>query len=348
MNRTPLITALVILLALLAGGAALQRYSRNEMTLPKDLKFSHKLHVGDQTIGCTDCHTSALATTNLTVRMLGSHDECGSCHGDQVAANCSFCHTDTAHIQPKPVSKRELVFSHALHTDSTRNIQCTTCHAGIDTLTTVQAAALPSMSLCMNCHEQRKASVLCATCHSDLTSLIPDNHLHTDFKSEHKQLVRAGTIEVTCAQCHQESFCQDCHTGIQLRAFAFRNGLMSDPAPRRMGSNSPAQLRMQASHDLNYRFTHAIDARSLRSDCATCHDRQQFCAECHESGTLNQTRVRPASHNQTAFTTLGRGSGGGLHAVMARRDLESCTACHDVHGADPVCSMCHNDNGSVR
>jgi hypothetical protein len=81
----------------------------------------------------------------------------------------------------------------------------------------------------------------------------------------------------------------------------------------------------------------------------TCHEPQSFCAECHAAGgNINQTRFRPASHNVAGFTTIGRGSGGGLHAEEARRDMESCISCHDVEGQDPTCMTCHNETGGVR
>ena len=41
-------------------------------------------------------------------------------------------------------------------------------------------------------------------------------------------------------------------------------------------------------------------------------------------------------------------SGGGVHADIARRDLESCAACHDTQGADPNCIMCHTDNDGIK
>ena len=54
------------------------------------------------------------------------------------------------------------------------------------------------------------------------------------------------------------------------------------------------------------------------------------------------------SHIGPDFKTIGVGSGGGEHAILARRDLESCTACHDVQGADPSCITCHLDSDGIQ
>ena len=59
-------------------------------------------------------------------------------------------------------------------------------------------------------------------------------------------------------------------------------------------------------------------------------------------GRLTPGQV-PASHIGSGFTTLGVGSGGGRHAELARRDIESCMTCHDARGGDPVCITCHVD-----
>jgi hypothetical protein len=46
---------------------------------------------------------------------------------------------------------------------------------------------------------------------------------------------------------------------------------------------------------------------------------------------------------EPGFKLFTKGSGGGLHAKLAERDIEYCASCHDVEGADPVCMMCHTE-----
>ena len=154
---------------------------------------------------------------------------------------------------------------------------------------------------------------------------------------------------VSCATCHAESFCQDCHTGTELQSLGFKKDLMSEPSSRSSTKDSPKQLRLQQAHGLNYRYTHGIDAKSKILDCASCHEQQSFCATCHEAGgNISQGTFKPESHRIAGFTTIGKGTGGGRHAELARRDIESCAACHDVQGSDPTCMLCHSETGVVR
>jgi hypothetical protein len=57
---------------------------------------------------------------------------------------------------------------------------------------------------------------------------------------------------------------------------------------------------------------------------------------------VNTGVVKPQSHFEAGFVTIGAGSGGGRHADMGRRDIESCVSCHDVEGKDPSCMLCHS------
>ena len=71
--------------------------------------------------------------------------------------------------------------------------------------------------------------------------------------------------------------------------------------------------------------------------------------ECHGvGGGVISAGMVPSSHFAVSFTTMGVGSGGGVHADEARRDIESCAVCHDTQGADPSCIMCHVDPDGVR
>jgi hypothetical protein len=99
---------------------------------------------------------------------------------------------------------------------------------------------------------------------------------------------------------------------------------------------------------MGYRFTHGLDAQSKSFECKTCHEPQTFCAPCHQSGGDVITGIAPQSHRQAGFTTLGVNTGGGLHSVLAKKDIEACVSCHDVEGRDPVCLTCHFDNDGIK
>ena len=115
-------------------------------------------------------------------------------------------------------------------------------------------------------------------------------------------------------------------------------------SPRLTANDRGEGMRLTKVHDLNFRFTHGIAAKGKLTECQTCHSTEKFCTTCHEAGgNVNQAVFKPASHLLAGFTTLGVGSGGGEHARLAKRDIESCAACHSPEGADPVCITCHTD-----
>lgn len=310
------------------------------------LKFSHKTHVEGASIACADCHAaakSALASDNLRP----NHDNCSSCHEDQLANDCGYCHVDPENIEAAPAPVRDLLFSHQQHVDM-KGVECATCHHGVETAEDATGLHLPVMTTCTACHNERQATNQCEACHTNFTQLLPPDHLEANFRKEHRQLTRLGELETSCATCHTQSFCAECHDAAAVLRFG-KGMMMSDPTPRVFPGNTAAPLALQKVHDLNYRFTHGIDAKTKASDCATCHAVQDFCVECHQAGDNSTGRgFKPAWHLGVGFSTIGVGSGGGRHAEIARRDIESCVACHDTRGGDPTCISCHMDADGIR
>jgi hypothetical protein len=308
-----------------------------------DLKFSHTLHT-EAGLVCLDCHAGATTSMQSGDHLGANHESCMSCHEDQVNTECGYCHSDPENIPEVVPADRELIFPHASH----GSMECATCHTGVAESTDLSLVSLPAMETCYTCHNNRQESNTCELCHTNFVSLIPKDHRSSDFLRVHRETTRLGGLDQSCQTCHTETFCQDCHQGAGLKAFGTRDR-SSDPVPRTSVRDLPDQLKVQNVHDLNYRFEHGIDARGRSAECATCHEPQTFCAECHQAGgNINQIRFRPASHDVPGFTTIGRGSGGGFHAEEARRDMESCVSCHDVEGQDPTCLTCHTDGGGVR
>ncbi len=113
--------------------------------------------------------------------------------------------------------------------------------------------------------------------------------------------------DASCAACHDRSYCNSCHY-----------------------SDNPKE----AYHKTNYAYTHSLDKFLDERDCASCHETQTFCVTCHETNANVSTGGRPATHSQLGWSTSG-------HAEVAGSELDTCVACHDVAGADPVCMRCH-------
>jgi hypothetical protein len=310
------------------------------------LKFSHKFHIKDAAVDCAACHPTAATSKLSSDNLASTHDQCSTCHQDQMSNECGYCHRDPENVVARPVAERVVIFSHEAHLGM-KDVECATCHKGLDETELSSAKNLPDMTTCNTCHNDRKASNLCETCHIDFVTLLPADHKQSDFLRTHRDEARLGALQTSCQTCHTESFCLQCHQGAGLKAFLPQD-LSVEPRSKTSTKDSPKRMILQNVHELNYRFTHGIDARSKQTECGSCHSTESFCAQCHlAGGNITQGTFKPKSHGVPGFTTIGRGTGGGVHAEEARRDIESCMSCHDVEGRDPTCMTCHTSTGRV-
>ncbi|MFH0988452.1 MAG: hypothetical protein V1799_00360 [bacterium] len=315
----------------------------------KTIKFSHLKHVKDAGIECVDCHKAATTSKLSSDNLRSSHENCQSCHEDQLNKTCTFCHTsenqDT--YQAKEPPDRKLVFSHEFHLGKEK-MECITCHQNVPEADDEVTIHVPKMTICNTCHNDAKASNYCEGCHTDLSSLRPKEHNRTNFVREHKIEARLSTQ--TCSTCHTQESCLDCHSGSDLQKSSVKGGdLVSPRSPRLMAIDRGQGNRLIKVHDANFKMTHGVSAKSKMIECQTCHEQKTFCSTCHEAGgNVNQSGFRPDSHAKADFIRLGIGSGGGQHATLAKRDIETCASCHDAEGADPACVHCHTDADGIK
>ncbi len=323
----------------------------DERTTNKELiNFSHSFHL--EIAECTDCHSAVLESTSLNDRLLPDHENCESCH-DEIDNDeeCSTCHKND-NYEALIQDKSKMIFNHKFHIEFDINISCEDCHKGLDKVdySFESSSLLPPMEMCSGCHNETKiASNSCESCHITTFDLIPENHRNVDFAKSHKFI--ALDSDANCMMCHNNFSCQECHVATNVITEINSDADFYQPY---MPSNNIDGIKQQAitrvHDDLNYRYFHGIDAKGRTSDCKTCHQVESFCSNCHQSedGDFALTGIVPASHLQPDFKTLGVGSGGGEHAILAKRDIENCTACHDVQGADPTCIMCHLDSDGIK
>jgi hypothetical protein len=332
----------------------------------KEIKFSHKYHIKDGGLGCTDCHKDVDKSKAASDNLLPKMATCYTCH-DEKTTECNKCHVDTTNYKPFDNPEREFRYSHQFHL-SKDSMDCTLCHQGLEEVDYSFKAPkyLPNMDLCFGCHnngmetskkeEVKKinpkgmvASKKCESCHTDLSNLKPKNHLASDFRKMHARYSRAGKFDNDCAVCHTESFCQSCHNGTPLLPGKdLVSNATGDKSANAENFDGSKKMVLQNMHSLNYIMTHAFEAKSKSTECYTCHNQQTFCNECHSGASENAINRKPKWHTPTGFTTIGRGTGGGTHALYAKREIETCMICHDAQGGDPVCTMCHIDVDGVK
>lgn len=112
--------------------------------------------------------------------------------------------------------------------------------------------------------EEVKGIPNCSECHKDSKGAI--NHQAIDFYAKHG--FYAQSEKQTCAACHQESFCSDCHAHKEELKPSDKFG----DAPER---NLP--------HRGDYLSQHKIDGKINPASCVKCHGRQNNagCSSCH-------------------------------------------------------------------
>lgn len=305
--------------------------------------FSHATH--DGSAECSDCHSKVTESTNLgAVSLLPVMDDCAQCHDVEDEDNCQMCHYEDV-LEPFTPKTSALLFNHKFHIDE-QKMECADCHVGIMEVDYAfeSATAFPPMQKCYTCHNDMSvATNNCEQCHISTVNLVPENHKTVGFFKNHK------FNSDNCQMCHnQETFCEDCHVAtIGIDETNLSNDFYTPYSPHTYVDGVKQQVITRV-HDLNFKFTHGIDAKGKTDNCQSCHQTETFCAECHasESGDFAMSGIVPISHTMPNFVTgLTPGSD---HAILAKRDIERCASCHDVQGADPNCILCHSDPDGVK
>ncbi len=327
-------------------------YQRNDN---RDIiKFNHSIHIKEFKIKCITCHRKANNSENADDALTPDKPSCAKCHDVNDENSCSICHYEKVFKKLIPTVK-ELNFSHKIHLSLGQ--ECGNCHINMMNYkySGDNPQKFPSMEFCYNCHNSEKdisnsSSGECEVCHKNLTNLIPLNHLNSNFLNEHKWVFEVSGTNDNCMMCHSDYFCQVCHSPLGYTGENKKNNFY---APYYTRNNSKridrAELqKLTLVHELNYLYNHGIDAKHKSFECKTCHNVSDFCSSCHLNNGNIITGILPKSHLEPNFTTFGVNTGGGLHAKLAKQDIEFCQSCHDANGADPICIRCHFDNDGIK
>jgi len=292
---------------------------------------------------CTTCHRPLTEATRLDVATIARfpkpafHDSAftfGHADAAQQATTCQVCHSRelcaTCHVNAARLAPIQLLGSDARVAQLVRGRTVTyrppASHAATDFTRGHGLLARAGAEACANCHARES----CMICHSqtprvpiiaslpqrerggapgvDLAAMRPPGHV-PGYRTEHR--TAAAGSDASCTRCHSQSYCAACHDGARQPSF----------------------------HAANFVMRHASDALNSANECASCHQVQAFCRDCHrQNGSAPTGSAAPGQfHNAQPNWTYG-------HSGAARRSLESCVACHQ----QSFCMQCHSSSKGWR
>jgi hypothetical protein len=277
--------------------------------------FPHSAHTD---VDCTDCHVEIAKAAKLGRARLPGADKCKECHDPP----------DAMHTPPATPPRTEYAFrfSHADHLPylkGTKNA-CATCHKVLPE-PGEKRKLTPPMSACTSCHhhQQEVAEARCRPCHESLKAydLKPVEQFTefshgANFVREHGRLAKPSAE--TCAQCHDQSFCANCHANATL--------------PVRPEIRFPENVTSDFIHRGNYVSQHQYDVQRDPASCRKCHG-SFFCDSCHQQQQISPRSLNPRDPHPPGWAQRGSGA---FHGDAARSNIVSCAACHD-QGAASIC-----------
>ena len=168
------------------------------------IKFSHKVHAGDNKIDCKYCHTTAEYGKSAGIPAM---ELCMNCHilvregtrsgkfeiAKVVEANETQTPVKWVRLHNLP---DHVFFSHAQHVGVAK-VDCKKCHGQVQEMDIMRQNSDLSMGWCINCHRETKVNFK--------DNSYYDNYLklHEDLKTGKLDTVRAVNIGANdCMRCH--------------------------------------------------------------------------------------------------------------------------------------------------
>ena len=181
------------------------RLGRQKAYAPdQPVKFSHKVHAGEQGIDCMYCHTSAdhsksagIPATNLCLNChvliregtnSGRFEIAKVIDAAEMGENLEWIRI---HNLPEHV-----FFSHAVHVGSGK-LDCAQCHGPVEQMDIMRQHADLSMGWCIECHRDTRVN-------------FADNPYYDQYIKLHDDL-RAGRIDTIRAEHIGANDCMRCH-----------------------------------------------------------------------------------------------------------------------------------------
>jgi cytochrome c2 len=177
------------------------------------IKFSHKIHAGDNAIQCVYCHSGAEKSKTAGVP---SVNVCMNCHKgisetanpgskEEIAKIYAAAGWDPAKGAYTGVQKPILwnkvhvlpdfvFFPHNQHV-MVGKVECETCHGDVKKMTTVEQFSPLTMGWCINCHRTTEVKMEGNKYYDDLHAKLKEK-----YKGQPITVAKMGGLD--CAKCH--------------------------------------------------------------------------------------------------------------------------------------------------
>lgn len=186
----------------IAEGIKLGRSQEYAPTQP--VKFSHKVHAGDNGIDCLYCHHTAESSKSAGIPAMNL---CMNCHvlirEGVHSGKFEIAKVVDAVEKKKPVEWVRLhnlpdhvFFSHAVHVGSAR-LDCRQCHGPVEEMDIMRQHSDLSMGWCVNCHRETQVQ-------------FKENGYYESFVKMHEKFDAGDLKKVTAADVGAND-CMRCH-----------------------------------------------------------------------------------------------------------------------------------------
>jgi hypothetical protein len=129
--------------------------------------FSHRVHAGDNEIGCTMCHAYAARAPVAGAPSVG---RCRGCHRFVDKEKPEVQKILKAYDDGKTIAwsrvhrlPDHVYFTHERHVQA--GLECRACHGAVETMEGARQVSPLTMGWCVDCHRERGADVGCTACH---------------------------------------------------------------------------------------------------------------------------------------------------------------------------------------
>ncbi|MFC2081377.1 cytochrome c3 family protein, partial [Bacteroidota bacterium] len=169
------------------------------------IKFSHRIHAGQNKIDCIYCHNTAEHSKSAGIPSAGV---CMNCHNLVVKEGSRSGSFEINKVR-RAIDREEPIvwnrvyalpdhvfFSHAQHVN-TGKIECSACHGQVEEMDIIQQFNDLSMGWCVNCHRDTEVQFI------DNAFYEQYEKLHEELKAGKREKVSVEDIGgIECMKCH--------------------------------------------------------------------------------------------------------------------------------------------------